>query len=137
MVQQRKNFRRRFPAASILYTPRKLLPALAVCLKQPSEPMLNVQVFMRLGPQRGIVAVQKTSIIICMIEVTVILSWDEESSVWIAESQDIPGLILESGSFDALVERVKIAVPDLLGSDRAERTQAKIHFKAERLAVVA
>ena len=60
---------------------------------------------------------QKISIIIDMIEITVSLSWDEESSVWIAESQEIPGLILESGSFDALVERVKIAVPDLLESD--------------------
>ena len=72
-----------------------------------------------------------------MIEITVFLSWDEESSVWIAESQDMPGLILESGSFDALVERVKIAVPDLLESDGAEHAQVKIHFKAERLAVVA
>ena len=49
-----------------------------------------------------------------MIEYTIILSWDDEASVWIAESQDLPGLILESGSFDALIERVKIAVPDLL-----------------------
>ena len=72
-----------------------------------------------------------------MKEVTVILSWDEESSVWIAESQDLPGLILESGSFDALVERVKYAIPDLLELSGVEHTQAKVHFKAERLAVVA
>ena len=52
-----------------------------------------------------------------MIEINVILSWDEESAVWIAESQDLPGLILESGSFDALVERVKYAIPDLLELD--------------------
>ena len=40
--------------------------------------------------------------------------WDEEAAEWIATSDDVPGLVLESGSFDALVERVKLAVPELL-----------------------
>ena len=71
------------------------------------------------------------------MEYTITFSWDDEASVWIAECHELPGLILESGSFDALVERVKIAVPDLLELDRAEGTQVKLHFKAERLAVVA
>jgi predicted RNase H-like HicB family nuclease len=71
------------------------------------------------------------------MEYTIIFSWDDESSVWIAESQDVPGLILESGSFDALVERVKIAVPDLLELDKKDHEQVKLHLKAERLAVVA
>ena len=33
---------------------------------------------------------------------TVNLVWDDEAAVWIATSEDIPGLVLESGSFDAL-----------------------------------
>ena len=65
------------------------------------------------------------------------LTWDDEASVWIAESDDIPGLILEDDSFDNLVERVKIAVPDLLETEKAIHSQTKLHFKAERLAVVA
>jgi len=40
--------------------------------------------------------------------------WDNEASVWIATSDDVPGLVLEHGSFDALVERVRYAVPELL-----------------------
>ena len=72
-----------------------------------------------------------------MSEYTIILSWDDEAAVWVAESEDIPGLILESGSFDALVERVKIAVPDLLEVDKSLHKQVKLHFKAERMAVVA
>ena len=40
--------------------------------------------------------------------------WDPESAVWIATSEDVPGLILESGPFDVLVERVRYAVPELL-----------------------
>ena len=70
-----------------------------------------------------------------MQEYTVILSWDDEAAVWIAESHELPGLILESGSFDALLERVKTAVPDLLELD--DHAQVKLRFKAERLAVVA
>ena len=42
------------------------------------------------------------------------LNYDEKASVWIAESDDVPGLVLESGSLDALIERVKMAVPELL-----------------------
>ena len=40
--------------------------------------------------------------------------WDSEASVWVATSDDVPGLVLESGSFDALVEKVKIAAPELI-----------------------
>jgi len=72
-----------------------------------------------------------------MPEYTIDLFWDDEASVWIAESQDLPGLILESESFDTLVERVKKAVPDLLELSGTVHTQIKLHFKAERLAVVA
>lgn len=46
----------------------------------------------------------------CVINIT----WDEEAAVWVATSEDVPGLVLESGSFDALVERVRSAVPELL-----------------------
>jgi predicted RNase H-like HicB family nuclease len=72
-----------------------------------------------------------------MPEYTIVLLWDDEASVWIAESQDIPGLILESESFDTLVERVKRAVPDLLELNGTVHPQIKLHFKAEYLAVVA
>ena len=49
-----------------------------------------------------------------MPEYAVSFLWDAEASVWVATSEDIPGLVLESGSFDALVERVRFAVPELL-----------------------
>jgi predicted RNase H-like HicB family nuclease len=72
-----------------------------------------------------------------MIEYTIDLFWDDEASVWIAESRELPGLILESASFDTLVENVKEAVPELLELDGKDHSQIKLHFKAERLAVVA
>ena len=49
-----------------------------------------------------------------MTEYLIELFWDSEAAVWIATSRDIPGLVLESGSLDALMERVRFAVPDLL-----------------------
>ena len=49
-----------------------------------------------------------------MSEYIINLQWDTEASVWIATSDDVPGLVLESGSFDVLLERVRYAVPELL-----------------------
>ncbi len=42
------------------------------------------------------------------------LIWDEGAGVWIATSEDVPGLALESESLDALTEKVRRAIPELL-----------------------
>ena len=42
------------------------------------------------------------------------LIWDFESCRWHTESDDIPGLLLESGSCDVLIERTRIAAPEML-----------------------
>jgi predicted RNase H-like HicB family nuclease len=68
-----------------------------------------------------------------MTEYTIFLTWDDEAYGWLASSEDVPGLAPESGSLDALMERVKYAVPDLLG---LKDTDLRINFKAERLAEV-
>ena len=48
------------------------------------------------------------------MEYKVNLLWDDEACVWVATSEDVPGLVLESGSVDALIEKVRYAVPELL-----------------------
>ena len=48
------------------------------------------------------------------MEYKVYFTWDNESSVWIAQSDDIPGLVLEGGSLDALIERVRFTAPELI-----------------------
>ena len=48
------------------------------------------------------------------MEYVVTFTWDDDAGVWIATSEDIPGLVLESGSFDALIERTRFAIPELL-----------------------
>ncbi|MDR1088935.1 MAG: DUF1902 domain-containing protein [Coriobacteriales bacterium] len=49
-----------------------------------------------------------------MSEYQVSFFWDEEAAVWIATSDEIPGLVLESGSLDALMERTRYAASELL-----------------------
>jgi hypothetical protein len=58
--------------------------------------------------------------------------WDPEAAVWIAESDDVPGLVLESGSFDALVERVRFAVPELLELNNCQPNDRDLLFRTER-----
>lgn len=48
------------------------------------------------------------------MEYVIHFDWDNDAKVWIATSDDIPGLVLESESFDLLTERVRTAVPELL-----------------------
>lgn len=40
--------------------------------------------------------------------------WDDEAKVWVATSDDIPGLTTEASTLDALVERVNAVAPELL-----------------------
>ena len=72
-----------------------------------------------------------------MQEYNVALNWDEEAQVWLAQNDEIP-IALESGSLDALIERIKVAVPELLGLNADnQKKNIRLHFKAERLALVA
>lgn len=58
--------------------------------------------------------------------------WDNEAQVWVATSDDVPGLVLESGSFDALVERVRYAVPELLELNSETAPLYNLTFLSER-----
>ena len=64
---------------------------------------------------------------------TVNLLWDSKASVWIATSEDIKGLALESGSLDVLIERVRMAAPDLLKLNNQPLEHAKIVFLTKRV----
>ena len=40
--------------------------------------------------------------------------WDEEAKVWVATSDDVPGLATEGGTFEGLIEKLKTMIPELL-----------------------
>lgn len=48
------------------------------------------------------------------VMIKVLISWDDEARVWIATSNDIDGLVLESESYDELIGKVRSAVPELM-----------------------
>lgn len=63
---------------------------------------------------------------------TINVTWDHDAAVWIAESDDVPGLMLESGSFDALIERVRFAVPELLALNAPQEKPIRLRFVTEQ-----
>ena len=40
--------------------------------------------------------------------------WDSEAGVWVAESEDVPGLVAEADSPNALVQKLRTLIPELL-----------------------
>lgn len=66
------------------------------------------------------------------MNLTVNVTWDADAGVWVAESEDVPGLVLESGSFDALVERLRYAVPEMLELNGVEKRPMQLNVVSER-----
>ena len=71
-----------------------------------------------------------------MPEYIVSLTWDDEASVWVAENDDIP-IALESPSLDTLIERVRLATPELLELNDKNHGNIALLFKMERQTLVA
>ena len=59
-------------------------------------------------------------------KVAIKLFWDDESQVWIGTSDEVPGLVLESESFEELIERVRFTVPELLELNRLSGINEKL-----------
>ena len=54
------------------------------------------------------------------MEVTHILvkaEWDPEARVWVAESDDVPGLITEAEPSEALLAKLRILIPELIAEN--------------------
>lgn len=39
--------------------------------------------------------------------------WDSEADVWVAESDDVPGLVTEAETMEALVQKLRVLIPEL------------------------
>ena len=63
--------------------------------------------------------------------------WDWEASVWVAESGDVPGLVAEARSEDALKAKLQVLVPELLelncGLKPSETSEFQIHWHKEEM----
>lgn len=67
--------------------------------------------------------------------------WDPEAGVWWAESADLPGLVSEAPTLDALIERVSLAIPDLLTAAEVPPaiggSPRRVTFRVDRVVEVA
>ena len=54
--------------------------------------------------------------------------WDEEARVWVATSDDVPGLATEEGTIEALIEKLKVIIPELLEAN-GEPMEAPVPFE--------
>lgn len=60
--------------------------------------------------------------------------WDEDASVWAAQSSDIAGLALEAATLEELRIKVLAALPELieLNGLASDLPEIPVHFLAER-----
>ena len=68
-------------------------------------------------------------------EYEILLIWDDEARVWVAQNDDIP-LTLENGSLDLLMERVRLAAPEILELNGREHEDVYLEFITKRRAKV-
>ncbi|MCY4382159.1 MAG: DUF1902 domain-containing protein [Nitrospinae bacterium] len=67
--------------------------------------------------------------------IQVFAEWDSEARVWVAESEDVPGLVAEAPTPEELEEKLKTLIPELLELndhllEGVSPRQAKTHFGA-------
>jgi len=63
--------------------------------------------------------------------ITIDARWDGEASVWIATSKDVPGLVVEADTWPAMIEEVRLVLPDLLELSGERSDNLSLTFRAE------
>ncbi|MDR0444355.1 MAG: DUF1902 domain-containing protein [Treponema sp.] len=71
-----------------------------------------------------------------MDEYTVTIAFDDEAQKWYAQNDDIP-IILEDYSLDTLINRIKLAAPEMLEVNNMPHAGINLTFRMEAQAVMA
>lgn len=56
-----------------------------------------------------------------MSEYLIHVAWDAEANVWVATSDDVPGLVTEADTLEALDSKLQVMVPELLEANMDPR----------------
>ena len=70
-----------------------------------------------------------------MNEYMINLSFNDEAQKWYAQNDEIP-IILEDNSLDKLINRIKLAIPEMLEINNLPKTGISLTFKMEPQAVM-
>lgn len=57
--------------------------------------------------------------------------WDSEAGVWVAESEDVPGLVTEADSVEALEAKLTGLIQDLLEDENGSDVELPVYIIAE------
>ena len=66
------------------------------------------------------------------MECKIKVMWDNETDRWYTKTDDVPGMALDSGSFDALIEKVRMIAPEMLETNMGYKGPIRFFFVAER-----
>jgi len=59
--------------------------------------------------------------------------WDGEAGVWVAESEDVPGLATEAPTLEELLAKLAVVVPELLEENGVRvEPPVELHLEATR-----
>jgi hypothetical protein len=100
-----------------------------VKVKTSKKPMLEQAV----GKARAVLADFSTVLryTAAMKTVQVHALWDDEAFVWVATSDDVPGLATGADSLEQLAQKLQVVVPELLEANHLP-SQVSIRLEATR-----
>ncbi len=55
-------------------------------------------------------------------------NWDSSAKVWVAESDDVPGLVTEASNMEQLIDKLKILIPELLELNNGTAYKSTLPF---------
>jgi hypothetical protein len=65
-------------------------------------------------------------------DITIQARWDREASVWLATSDDVPGLVVEADTWPGMINEVQLVLPELLEvSGQVGGDKLSLTFRAE------
>ncbi len=67
------------------------------------------------------------------LEFKILATWDAEASVWVATSEDVPGLATEADTQEELLAKLRIIVPELLHENNILGNDGNDHVPIELL----
>ena len=105
-------------------------------IEQVVEVPANRRIFLDLPPELPVGRAKITVSPKIIDEYTISIAFDDEAKKWYAQNDDIP-IVLEDDSLDTLINRVRIAAPEMLEINNMPCKEVKLSFNIDSQAVKA